>query len=201
MVSVPQRRFGRSGWSPSCGRGLWRPWTRWGANNPLGAAAPGPARLPGAVLAAEPGREPGWVALTSEGRGTENQADQRSKVVVTDRGDRSRAGRTLGWRRAYTVERRRAEHAAHHGHRQLVFRGYLGAFAGADRQLPFSPPPQDLFYGQLPDLPLGLRNARSRTGPAAGPSAPPAALQEVVASRQPAPYPKFPRQRLERLAT
>jgi hypothetical protein len=49
VASVPQRRFGPPGMiMPSCGRGLRRPRTRWGAKSPSRAAAAGPvSRSPG----------------------------------------------------------------------------------------------------------------------------------------------------------
>jgi hypothetical protein len=72
---------------------------------------------PDAMLTAQPSPDLA-VALTGERRGDQDLADQPQQVGVTDRGRRAwpdRAGRMS----ATSVDRgaRRAEHAAHRGHR------------------------------------------------------------------------------------
>jgi hypothetical protein len=100
------------------------------APDPLGGQQPLSAQQPqdpfaadaDAVLATQPGPDLA-VALPGEGRGFQDLAEQLDQVAVADRGGRPRPGPLLAMAAGVDAGAGRAEHAAHHRHRQLVGHG------------------------------------------------------------------------------
>ena len=103
----------------------------WG-QQPVGAQEPQDpfAAHVDAVLTAQPGADLA-VALPGERGCEEHLADQLEQVGVADRRGRTRPRARVGAGAAGVhTGAGRAEHAADHGHGELVVYGYLGRFAG-----------------------------------------------------------------------
>ena len=118
---------------------------------------------PHAMLASQPGPDLA-VALAGERRGGQDPADQPHELVIADRGRRSRPERhpspaTPGIHRGAG----RAQHPAHHRHRQPVFHGYLGRFAGGIWTPLFSAAARRISFSMVsrPTLRSACRRARS----------------------------------------